>query len=195
MKLPKFLTALCAVFGLAALLGLSPAATAADNKDMIAMDLENTLYLDLAFGRIVIQMRPDLAPNHVKQIKELARKGFYDEVVFHRVIEGFMAQTGDPTGTGSGPGSGNKLKAEFSNEPHVRGTVSMARTDDPNSADSQFFICLASASHLNGKYTVWGKVTSGMEFVDMIKKGETFNNGVVNDPTKILKVRVAADVK
>ncbi len=194
MRLSKFLAGFVAVFGLATLLGLAPVATAAENKDMIAMDLENTLYLDLAFGRIVIQMRPDLAPNHVKRIKELARSGFYNEVVFHRVIEGFMAQTGDPTGTGTG-GSGQKLKAEFSNESHMRGTVSMARTDDPNSADSQFFICLASASHLNGKYTVWGKVTSGMEFVDMIKKGETFNNGIVNDPTKIMKVWVAADVK
>lgn len=194
MRLSKFLAGFVAVFGLATLLGLAPVATASENKDMLAMDLENTLYLDLAFGRIVIQMRPDLAPNHVKRIKELARSGFYNEVVFHRVIEGFMAQTGDPTGTGTG-GSGQKLKAEFSNESHMRGTVSMARTDDPNSADSQFFICLASASHLNGKYTVWGKVTSGMEFVDMIKKGETFNNGIVNDPTKIMKVWVAADVK
>jgi peptidylprolyl isomerase len=194
MRLSKFIAGFVAVFGLATLLGLAPIATAAENKDMNAMDLENTLYLDLAFGRIVIQMRPDLAPNHVKRIKELARSGFYNEVVFHRVIEGFMAQTGDPTGTGTG-GSGQKLKAEFSNESHMRGTVSMARADDPNSADSQFFICLASSSHLNGKYTVWGKVTSGMEFVDMIKKGETFNNGIVNDPTKIMKVWVAADVK
>src|SRR3954468_22888873 len=128
----------------------------------MAADLENTLYMDVPAGRVVIEMRPDLAPGHVAQIKTLTRKGFYDGVVFHRVIAGFMAQTGDPTGTGTG-GSGNKLKAEFSKEPHVRGTVSMARAQDPNSADSQFFICLEPAPFLDGQYTVWGKVTSGMD--------------------------------
>lgn len=159
-----------------------------------AADLENTLYLDLKDGRVVIEMRPDLAPKHVKRIKELVRKGFYDGVVFHRVIEGFMAQTGDPTGTGMG-GSGEKLKAEFSREPHMRGIVSMARAQDINSADSQFFIVLAQSSYLDGQYTVWGKVTSGMEFVDKIKKGDKYDNGSVSNPDKIIKVQVAADVK
>lgn len=159
-----------------------------------AADLENTLYIDLKDGRVVIAMRPDLAPKHVKRIKELVREGFYDGVVFHRVIDGFMAQTGDPKGTGTG-GSGKKLKAEFSNEPHMRGAVSMARAGDPNSADSQFFIVLAQADHLNRQYTYWGKVVSGMEHVDNIKKGNKFNNGQVDDPDKMIRVRVAADVK
>ncbi|NBO19584.1 MAG: peptidylprolyl isomerase [Proteobacteria bacterium] len=159
-----------------------------------AADAENTLYLDLKDGRVVIEMRPDLAPKHVKRIKELVRQGFYDGVVFHRVIEGFMAQTGDPTGTGTG-GSGQKLKAEFSREPHTRGTVSMARAADVNSADSQFFICFGQADYLDGQYTVWGKVTQGMEFVDKIKKGNKFNNGQVDNPDKIIKMQLASDAK
>jgi peptidylprolyl isomerase len=159
-----------------------------------AADLENTLYMDVPAGRVVIEMRPDLAPNHVAQIKRLAREHFYDGVPFHRVIPGFMAQTGDPTGTGSG-GSGHKLKAEFSKEKHVRGTCSMARTSDPNSADSQFFIMFAPSSHLDGQYTVWGKVVSGMEFVDAIKKGDQARNGAVSDPDKIIKMQVAADAE
>jgi peptidylprolyl isomerase len=156
-------------------------------------DLENTLYLELKDGRVVIQLRPDLAPKHVARIKELAREGFYDGVVFHRVIEGFMAQTGDPTGTGMG-GSGKKLQAEFSAEPHVRGVVSMARAQDPNSADSQFFIVLEDANYLDRNYTVWGKVTEGMDHVDAIKKGDPAANGKVEDPDKIISLRVAADV-
>jgi len=155
-------------------------------------DLENTLYLDVPAGRVVIEMRPDLAPDHCTHIKALARRGFYDGVVFHRVIDGFMAQTGDPTGTGTG-GSGHRLKAEFSTEPHVRGTLSMARTSDPDSADSQFFICFADASFLDRQYTVWGKVVSGMEHVDAIKKGDAGRNGSVVDPDKIVKMQVAAD--
>jgi peptidylprolyl isomerase len=158
----------------------------------MAADLENTLYPDVPAGRVVIEMRPDLAPNHVAQIKTLARRGFYDGVPFHRVIDGFMAQTGDPTGTGTG-GSGNKLKAEFSNEKHVRGTVSMARAQDPNSADSQFFICFAPAPFLDGQYTVWGQVESGMENIDKIKKGDQARNGSVSNPDKIVKMQVAAD--
>ncbi len=161
----------------------------AQTRPGVPTDMENTLYIDLKDGRVVIQMRPDLAPNHVAQIKKHARDGKYDGVVFHRVIDGFMAQTGDPTGTGSG-GIGEPLKAEFSKEPHVRGTLSMARTNDPNSARSQFFICFGDAGFLDGKYTVWGKVISGMEFVDKIKRGEPPSN-----PDKMLKVRVAADVK
>ena len=158
----------------------------------MAADAENTLYMDLAFGRVVIAMRPDLAPNHVAHIKELVRRGFYDGTPFHRVIDGFMVQGGDPTGTGTG-GSGHPLKAEFSNEKHVRGVTSMARTSDPNSADSQFFIMLGSAPSLDGQYTVWGKVESGMEFVDKIKKGDQARNGIVQNPDKIIKMQVAAD--
>ncbi|WP_374337904.1 peptidylprolyl isomerase [Leeia sp.] len=157
-----------------------------------APDLENTLYLDLKDGRVVIQLRPDLAPKHVAQIKALVRKRFYDGLVFHRVIDGFMVQGGDPTGSGAG-GSGHPLKAEFSKEKHVRGILSMARTQDPDSADSQFFIMLGTAPHLDGQYTVWGKVVKGMEFVDKIKKGDQANNGLVNGPDKIVRMQVAAD--
>ena len=157
-------------------------------------DPENTLIMQLKTGRVAIEMRPDLAPHHVARIKELVRKGFYDGVVFHRVIEGFMAQTGDPTGTGRG-GSGQHIKAEFSSEHHVRGTVSMARAQSPDSADSQFFICFADAPFLDGKYTIWGKVVEGMEFVDQIKKGDPNDNGSVTDPDKIVWMKVAADVK
>ena len=145
-----------------------------------------TLSLDSG-GDVVIQLRPDLAPNHVEQITTLAKQGFYDGVVFHRVIEGFMAQTGCPEGTGRG-GSGKKLKAEFSKEKHTRGTVSAARAMDPNSADSQFFICFEDAPWLDGQYSVWGKVTEGMENVDQIKRGEP-----VQDPDRMVSVKVAAD--
>lgn len=158
-----------------------------------AAEPENTLYLDLEYGRVVIELRPDLAPLHVKRIKELVRMDFYDGIVFHRVIDGFMAQTGDPTGTGRG-GSGQNLPAEFTDAPFERGTVGMARAQSPNSADSQFFICLAPAPFLNGKYTVWGQVVSGMEFVDMIKKGNG-SNGMVSNPDKIIRMQVAADVE
>src|SRR5215471_270788 len=160
----------------------------------MAVDLENTLYLDVPAGRVVIEMRPDLAPATCAQIKTLVRQGFYDGIVFHRVLDGFMAQTGDPRGDGTG-GSGHPLKAEFSNENHVRGTVSMARTSDPNSADSQFFIMFASAPSLDGKYTIWGKVTSGMEYIDRIKKGDPARNGTVTNPDKIIKMQVAADAE
>ncbi len=159
------------------------------NGDASAQDPENTLYLDLESGRVVIQLRPDLAPNHVKRIKELAREGFYKAIVFHRVIPGFMAQSGDPTGTGRG-GSGQNLKAEFSDAPFVRGTLGMARAGHPDSADSQFFINFAPAPHLNGQYTVWGQVVDGMEHVDGIAKGEP-----PADPDKIVKMHIAADAK
>jgi peptidylprolyl isomerase len=158
------------------------------------MDAENTLYLDLKDGRVTIELLPEKAPGHVERIKELVRQGFYDGLKFHRVIGGFMAQTGCPQGTGTG-GSGKKLKAEFNDEPHTRGTVSMARAMDPNSGDSQFFICFDNAPHLNGQYTAWGRVTSGMEHVDAIKKGDQRANGAVNDPDKIVKMTVAADEK
>ena len=155
---------------------------------------ENTMTLDTTKGKVVIEMRPDLAPGHVARIKELVRQGFYDGIVFHRVIEGFMAQGGDPTGTGAG-GSGMKLPAEFSNEQFVRGTVGMARSQDPNSADSQFFICFGPAPFLNGKYTIVGRVVEGMEHVDHIKKGDASSNGVVSQPDKIMRMSVAADSK
>ena len=160
----------------------------------MAADLENTLYMDVPAGRVVIEMRPDLAPATVAQIKALVRQGFYDGLTFHRVIDGFMAQTGDPKGNGTG-GSGHPLKAEFSNEKHVRGTVSMARASDPNSADSQFFIMFAPAPSLDGKYSIWGEVVSGMEYVDKIKKGDPARNGTVADPDKIIKMQVAADAE
>jgi peptidylprolyl isomerase len=158
------------------------------------MDKENTLLIDLKDGRVTIEMRPDLAPDHVAQIKKLTRAGKYDGVVFHRVIEGFMAQTGDPDGTGSG-GMGDHLKAEFSKEPHVRGAVSMARTSDPNSARSQFFIVFKDSNFLDGQYTIWGKVVSGMEFVDKIKRGAGQSGSVPPPPDKMIKVQVAADAK
>ena len=150
-------------------------------------DTDNTLILETTQGPVKIEMRPDLAPNHVARIKELVREGFYDGIVFHRVIDGFMAQTGCPQGTGTG-GSGKKLKAEFNSEPHVRGTASMARAASPDSGDSQFFICFDDASFLNKQYTVWGKVTAGMENVDKIKRGEPVQN-----PDKIVKAHMAAD--
>jgi peptidylprolyl isomerase len=152
-------------------------------------DLENTLYMDLEDGRVVIELRPDLAPKHVARIKELAREGFYDGIVFHRVIPGFMAQTGDPTGTGRGGSDKPDLPAEFSNAPFERGTVGMARTSDPNSANSQFFINYAETPHLNGQYTVWGQVVEGMEYLDQIAKGEPPGN-----PDKIIQMRIASDV-
>ena len=155
------------------------------------MDLENTLYLELKDGRVVIELRPDLAPNHVARIKELVRAKFYDGIKFHRVIDGFMAQTGCPQGTGTG-GSGTKLKAEFNDAKHVRGTCSMARAQSPDSADSQFFICFGPQSYLDGQYTVWGQVTEGMEHVDAIKRGAP-RSGSVTDPDCIVSLRVAAD--
>ena len=160
----------------------------------MSADLENTLYLDAPKGRVTIELRPDLAPNHVARIKELIRAGFYDGLKFHRVIEGFMAQTGDPRGDGTG-GSGKKLKAEFSDAHFVRGTLGMARAQDPDSADSQFFICFAPAPFLDGKYTVFGQVTSGMQYVDALKKGDPDQNGVVTNPDKIVRMQVAADAE
>jgi len=151
-------------------------------------DPENTLILETTKGRVVIELRPDLAPGHVERIKTLAREGFYDGVVFHRVIEGFMAQGGDPTGTGSGGSKYPDLKAEFSAEPHVRGICSMARTSAPNSANSQFFIVFDDARFLDRQYTVWGKVIEGMENVDKFNRGEP-----VRDPDSITTMRVQAD--
>jgi peptidyl-prolyl cis-trans isomerase B (cyclophilin B) len=156
--------------------------------------MADTLVMDLKTGPVKIKLRPDLAPNHVARITELANKGFYDGIVFHRVIPDFMAQTGDPTGTGSGGSDLPDLKAEFSATPHKRGTVSMARTSNPNSANSQFFICFDDASWLDRQYSVWGQVVEGMENVDAIKKGGEHNNGAISgEPDKILKARIEAD--
>ena len=151
-------------------------------------DTENTLVIETTKGRVTIELRPDLAPNHVERIKTLARQGFYDGVPFHRVIDGFMAQTGDPTGTGTGGSDLPDLKAEFNSEPHVRGVCSMARTSNPNSANSQFFICFDNAGFLDRQYTVWGKVSEGMDVIDKVKRGEP-----VRDPDRITTMRVMAD--
>jgi len=151
-------------------------------------DPENTLVIETTQGRVVIALRPDLAPNHVARIKQLAREGFYDGIAFHRVIDGFMAQTGCPHGTGTGGSTYPNLKAEFNAEPHVRGVCSMARAASPDSANSQFFICFDDATFLDRKYTVWGQVIEGMENVDKIKRGEPVQN-----PDKMVSVKVAAD--
>ena len=154
-----------------------------------AADSANIVYLDVPAGRVVIELRPDLAPNTVARFKELVKRGFYNGLTFHRVIDGFMAQGGDPKGDGTG-GSGQKLKAEFSQAHHVRGTVSMARASDPDSADSQFFICYASSPNLDGQYTIFGQVTSGMEFIDALKKGDPARSGTVSNPDRIIRARV-----
>jgi peptidylprolyl isomerase len=159
------------------------------------LDPENTLYMDLKQGRVVIQLFPDLAPKHVEQIKALAREGFYDNTPFHRVIEGFMAQGGDPTGTGTGGSKRPNLPAEFTNKRHfLRGTCGMARSQSPDSANSQFFIMFAPAPHLDGQYTIWGQVVQGMELVDQIKRGSG-GSGTVQNADRIVHMRVAADVK
>ena len=159
----------------------------------MAQDLSNTIYLELEYGKVVIEMKPEYAPQHVKRIKQLIKEKFYDGLKFHRVIEGFMAQTGDPKGDGTG-GSGYNLPAEFNSLLHERGTVSMARAQDPDSADSQFFICFKDSPSLDGQYTVWGQVVEGMEFVDKIKRGSG-QNGTVNNPDKIVSMKLALDSK
>lgn len=173
-------------------LGISESRAKKIKHSYLVKDAENALLLKLKNGDVIIEMYPNDAPNHVARIKELVRSGFYNGLKFHRVIEGFMAQTGCPLGTGTG-GSGKKLKAEFNRLPHRRGTVSMARAMDVDSADSQFFICFADCDWLNGQYTVWGEVTAGMEYVDAIKKG-TGANGMVSNPDKIISMDVIADL-
>ena len=162
-------------------------------KSTMAQDITNTVYLELKDGTVVIEMKPDHAPEHVKRIKELISEKFYDGLKFHRVIDGFMAQTGDPKGNGTG-GSGQNIPAEFNSLPHIRGTVSMARAQDPDSADSQFFICFQESSFLDGQYTAWGQVIEGMEFVDKIKRGSG-PNCTVNDPDKIISMKLAKEAK
>ncbi len=173
-------------------LGVSPTRAKKIKHSYQVKDAENSLLLKLKDGEVVIEMYPEAAPKHVERIKELVRAGFYNGLKFHRVIEGFMAQTGCPYGNGTG-GSGKKLKAEFNTRPHKRGTVSMARSMMPDSADSQFFICFADCDWLNGQYTVWGEVTSGMEHVDNIKKGAGQNGSVAN-PDEIISMEVIADI-
>jgi peptidylprolyl isomerase len=158
-------------------------------------DTQNLVYLDTKDGRVTIRLRPDLAPKHAEQIKTLTKRGFYNGLLFHRVISGFMAQTGDPKGNGTGGSDLPNVPAEFTSEPFKRGTVGMARSSDPNSANSQFFICLGEASFLNNQYTVIGQVVSGMDVVDKIKKGDSADNGAVKGPDKIVKMQLAADAK
>ena len=175
-------------------MGALIAMTATANGQPSELDPENTIYLDLEYGRVVVQLRPDLAPNHVDRFKELARSGFYDGLTWHRVIEGFMAQTGDPLGDGSGGSDLPNLEAEFNSEKHVRGSLSMARAASPNSANSQFYLVLDDAPHLDGQYTYFGQVVEGMEFVDQIRKGNPARNGTVTYPDRIVQMQVMADV-
>lgn len=168
---------------------------APSNAPGARLDPDNTVYLDLKDGRVTIRLRPDLAPKHVAQIKQLVKRGFYDGIVFHRVINGFMAQSGDPTGTGTGGSNLPNIPAEFSVEPFKRGTLGMARASDPNSANSQFFIMFGDGSFLNGQYTVFGEVVAGMDAVDKIKKGDTNANGKVNNPDKIIRMQLASDAR
>ena len=160
-----------------------------------ASDPSNTVYLQTKDGRVTIRLRPDLAPKHVEQVKALTKRGFYDGIVFHRVIPGFMAQTGDPTGTGTGGSDLPNIPAEFTQEPFKRGSVGMARSQSPNSANSQFFICYEGCAPLTGQYTLLGEVVSGMEVVDKIKKGDAGRNGQVVSPDKIVKMQLASDAK
>lgn len=171
---------------------------AAENKENLMTeqqkyDPENTLVIELKSGKVFIELFEDKAPEHVERIKSLATEGFYDGIVFHRVIAGFMAQTGDPTGTGMGGSDKPDLKAEFNDTKHIRGTASMARSMSPNSANSQFFICFEAAPHLDGQYTAWGQVVEGMEHIDNVKKGDAYS-GEVQDPDKMIKVRLLKDM-
>ena len=193
LRFPGLFSAVLLAAGL--ILGSPVQTTKLISTAIAAEDAENTLVMELKNGEVRMRLRPDLAPNHVERLKILTRQGFYDGIVFHRVIAGFMAQTGDPTGTGTGGSELPDLKAEFTNAPFVRGVLGMARSRNPNSANSQFFITFADASHLNGQYTVFGEVVDGMDVVDKIKKGPPSQNGIVSSPDKIIRMRVAADIK
>jgi peptidylprolyl isomerase len=178
-----------------AALALALAAVLPAAAQQAQSDPQNTVYLDTKDGRITIRLRPDLAPKHVAQIKALTKRGFYDGIVFHRVIPGFMAQTGDPTGTGTGKSDLPNIPAEFTQTPFRRGSVGMARSSEPNSANSQFFICYEGCGSLTGQYTVFGEVASGMDVVDKIKKGDPARNGQVTSPDKIVRMQLAADAR
>jgi len=173
----------------------TPEELAAKPAPVKGLDPENTLYMDLKYGRVVIKLRPDLAPNHVARVKKLTREGFYNGLTFHRVIAGFMAQGGDPRGDGTGGSKYPDLKAEFSSEPFKKGTVGAARSASPDSANSQFYIMLGRAPHLDGQYTVWGQVVQGMEYVQRIKLGDPEQNGTVINPDKIIRMQVMADAR
>lgn len=189
----RFVTRLFVILFLSTL--ISGQAGLEERRERQRQLLDNTLYIDLKYGRVVIKLRPDIAPKHVERIKKLTRQGFYDGLKFHRVIEGFMAQTGDPTGTGTGGSNLPDLEAELSKEDFfMRGTVGAARSLDVNSANSQFFICFEAAPWLNGKYTIWGEVTRGMKYVDLITKGHP-RTGVVDEPDKIIKMQIALDAQ
>ena len=187
------------LLGLAAaglIAGAALAQTDAPDAAPVKLDPQNTVNLDLNTGRVVIRLRPDLAPKHVERVKLLCREHFYDNTPFHRVIEGFMAQGGDPTGTGEGGSKYPNVPAEFSNNAHfLRGTVGAARAGDPDSANSQFFIMFAPGASLDGQYTIWGNVVSGMQYVDKLKRGSPDDNGKVDGPDRIVKMRLAADEK
>src|SRR5919107_301295 len=178
-----------------AVLALTLAAALPAAAQQPAADPQNTVYLDTKDGRVVIRLRPDLAPKHVAQIKALTKRGFYDGIVFHRVIDGFMAQTGDPTGTGTGKSDLPNIPAEFTQTAFKRGSVGMARSASPDSANSQFFICYEGCGPLTGQYTLFGEVVSGMDVVDKIKKGSSANNGQVSGPDKIVKMQLAGDAR
>jgi len=195
MGMRKLILAVALVF-VAGMLGCSQDAPISVEKTKTSADPANTLIIELATGKVTIRMRPDIAPIHVARVKKLAKEGFYDGLKWHRVLAGFMAQTGDPTGTGLSGSKYGSIPAEFSNEPFVEGTVGAARTSDPNSANSQFFICLADAPHLNGQYTVWGQVTDGMVHVHKIKKGDRNQGGKVAPPVSTIKrAYILADAK
>lgn len=179
----------------AGMMMFSVVACADDTNSNGSRDLENTIYLELKSGRVVIELKPEVAPNHVARIKKLAREGFYDGIVFHRVLEGFMAQTGDPTGTGTGASPYPDLKQEFNAMPHYRGVLSMARSQNPDSANSQFFIVFEDSNFLDNQYTVWGVVVEGMKHVDAIKRIDPAEGVAQSDMDKIISMRVAADVK
>ncbi len=185
----------CASLAAGSAMLIQPALAQTPASPAASADKQNLVYLDTKDGRITILLRPDLAPKHVAQIKALVKRGFYNGIVFHRVIEGFMAQTGDPTGTGTGKSDLPNVPAEFTPTPFKRGTLGMARSQSPDSANSQFFICFDDASFLNNQYTVFGEVVSGMDIVDKIKKGSKADNGSVTNPDKIVKMQLAADVK
>lgn len=186
------LKAFVSFMGIALFAGVAGAGLASASE---TRDLENTIYMEVSTGRVVIELKPEVAPQHVERIKKLTREGFYDGIVFHRVIEGFMAQTGDPTGTGMGGSPYPDLKQEFNVTPHYRGVLSMARSQSPDSANSQFFIVLEDSQNLDKKYTAWGVVVEGMKYIDAIKKGDQASNGSVAAPDRIITMRVAADVE
>lgn len=184
-----------AALALTASLGLAQSQANAQAPAPANLDPQNTLALDTKDGRVTIRLRPDLAPKHVEQIKALTKRGFYDGIVFHRVIDGFMAQTGDPKGDGTGGSDLPNIPAEFTPTPYKVGSVGMARSQSPNSANSQFFICFEGCGSLTGQYTLFGEVVSGMDAVRKIKKGSSANNGSVSGPDKIIRMRLLADAK